>query len=123
MWNYEVKEPVYSLDNYMYAMDCQIGSTDQVPSTVTTYTNNYKCIFDTTTSYSSAFASTFTDYSSSNYNGDYSSTAEPTSQTTTFNTIGLEFTGLNYQDTWCLGKDDVHITVCLEQQRFLLINK
>lgn len=48
LWNQEVKLPIRNSDlsNYMYVMDCTIGSGDQ--------TSN-KCILDSTTSLSSTF--------------------------------------------------------------------
>lgn len=55
MWNYEVKEPVYNLDNYLYAIDCDIGDTASAPTTED-YHNDFVCVFDTTTSISSTFA-------------------------------------------------------------------
>ena len=40
-----------------------------------------------------------------------------------FNTSGMSFGGWNSTDRWCLGDDDVHTNVCLEQQPFVLIDK
>ena len=31
--------------------------------------------------------------------------------------------GTEYTDTWCLGGGDVHITVCLDDQKFYYISK
>ena len=75
MWNMEVKEPVMNLDNYMYAIDCSIGGNN---STLTgaTYTNQFKCVFDTTTSISSTFSTSFTDYSTVQYDPQYSPTED-----------------------------------------------
>ena len=30
----------------------------------------------------------------------------------------MNFEGVNYYDTWCLGAGDVHITVCMDDQPF-----
>ena len=55
-WNFEVKEPIGQLDNYLYTTYCQIGDTANKPS-YETYSNLKVCVFDTTSKYSSAFAS------------------------------------------------------------------
>ena len=75
MWNYEVKEPVYNLDNYLYAVDCEIGDAGAVPSGVS-YTNSFKCIFDTNTSHSSALSSSMNTYGNTFYEPTYSTTKE-----------------------------------------------
>jgi hypothetical protein len=122
MWNYEVKEPVHNLDNYLYAIDCEIGDMAAVPAH-TTYTNTYQCVFDTNTSYSSAFASSLSGVGGSAYEPTYSSTSEDMSVTKTYDSMGLSFTGAQYTDDWCLGGSDVHITVCLPNQRFVYVTK
>lgn len=74
MWNMEVKEPVMNLDNYMYAIDCSIGGNNSTLTPHATYTNQFKCVFDTTTSVSSTFSTSFTDYSTVQYDPHYSPT-------------------------------------------------
>ena len=35
----------------------------------------------------------------------------------------MQFEGDQYTDTWCLGYSDPHVTVCMEDQWFGLIDK
>ena len=119
MWNMEVKEPLNDLDGYMYAMDCQLGSAPNTAGVTAGYTNAFQCVFDTTTSVSSAFATTFTDYSNTNYNPDYSDTSDSNGVTKTIWSLGLSFTGVQYTDKWCIGGTDVHVNVCMDDQRFV----
>ena len=81
-------------------------------------------MFDTSTKYSSAFANTLTQSTSTTYyDPDYSSTADDKTQTSDFWSLGLSFGGTQYYDTWCLGGGDVHITVCMDDQKFQYITK
>ena len=54
-----VKEAAISIGDYMYAMECMIGSKP----IDTQDTNVFECIFDTSTSITSAFAEGFDTYS------------------------------------------------------------
>ena len=119
MWNYEVKEPISNIDNYMYVIDCSIG--DVGSSAGAGYSNHFKCLFDTTTSYSSSFAQTYATWSTKMYYPTYSSTSKNNDVSKTFWSLGLQYKGTQYTDTWCLGGGDVHITVCLDDQRFVYV--
>ena len=79
-------------------------------------------MFDTSTKYSSTFASTLTQSTSlTYYDPDYSSTAKDKIKESDFWSLGLSFEGTQYYDTWCLGGGDVHITVCMDDQKFQYI--
>ena len=122
-WNYEVKEPIEQLDGYLYTIDCEIGDEVNAPSTVT-YSNLKTCVFDTSTKYSSAFASTLSQSTSTeDYEPSYSSTAKDKEQISDFWSLGLSFEGTQYYDIWCLGAGDVHTTVCMDDQKFQYITK
>jgi len=108
----------------MYAVDCTIGDIDATKSPPSTYTNEFRCVFDTTTSWSSTFATSFTDYSDIQYNPAYSSDANQQSTVSMkWWSLGLQFEGDQYTDTWCLGYSDPHVKVCMEDQWFGLIDK
>ena len=96
----------------MYIIDCSIGDVSK--SAGADYSNHFKCLFDTTTSYSSAFSSTFAKYTTMVYNPLYSSTAKNNDVLKTYWSLGLQFQCTQYTDQWCLGGGDVHITVCLD---------
>ena len=102
----------------MYTMDCMIG-------TPTTSGDNQvsECVFDSSTPISSTFANTFTTYSTSFWDSALSSTYVDYGVTKQFDSIGLQFQGYKSEDTWCLGGGDVHTTVCLENQQFVMITK
>ena len=102
--------PFNTLNNYMYVMDCIIGTP---PSGHEQQVN--QCIFDTTTSISSTFAEGYTDYTDTTFDPHFSESYVDYQVTEQVDTIGLQFEGVQVQDTWCLGGGDVHTTVCLEQ--------
>ena len=105
MWMSEVKQPVHSLNNYLYTMDCLIGTPPQ----------HFQCIFDTSTSISSTFNSTFSeswvDYTDRFFDDTASSSFLNSGTTIKFDSIGLNFDGWSDTDEFCIGDGDVHITV------------
>ena len=120
-WNHIVKEPITSsnLGNYMYTMECKLGDTtiNEDPSL---------CVVDSTTSISSIFGE------KSKNNGlcfrpriiedssTYVSPADVTAED--FESLGVMLNGVYSEDTWCLGDDDPHTYVCMENQPFMLVN-
>ena len=92
--------PLKTLDNYMFVMECQIGT--MINGGVMT---TLDCIFDTSTAISSTFGQSFKDYSINQWNPSWSTTKKNTQKTLTFNSIGLEFRGTVYEDKWCLITD------------------
>ena len=109
LWDRQVKNPISNLDSYMYTMDCMLGSNYQAS----------RCIFDTTTSVSSTFKPGFNTYSTVFFDSESSDTFTDLGVTSQFWSIGLQWTGWQSKDTWCLGDGDVHTTVCLDQQKFI----
>ena len=116
MWDQQVKNPTNTLSNYMYTMDCTIGTP-----TVTDQDQVSQCVFDSSTPISGTFANSFTTYSTKFWNPTLSSTAVDYGVTKKYDSIGLSWTGYKYEDVWCLGGGDVHTTVCLENYNFVQI--
>lgn len=85
------------------------------PNTTEPVNNIFKCVFDSTTSVSSTFASNMADYAIWFWNPEDSSSVVPSGRNETFMTLGLNFTGEVMTDKFCLGYGDVHTTVCIEQ--------
>ncbi len=83
IWDRQVKNPIANLDSYMYTMDCMLGSNYQAS----------RCIFDTTTSISSTFKSSFTTYATEFFNSSTSTTFTDLGVTSQFWSIGLQWTG------------------------------
>ena len=116
MWDKEVKNPVNPLGNYMYTMDCMIGTPiDEDHEQVS------QCVFDSSTPISSTFGSEMSNYADVFWDEHDSSTYVDYGVTKRFQSIGLFWTGWKFEDTWCLGGGDVHTTVCLEEQQFIQI--
>lgn len=107
--------PILTLDNYMFVAECMIG-TQTSPQVL-------DCIFDTSTSISSTFATNFYTYSVTEWNPATSTTAINSGVAMNFNSIGMNWQGYKYTDTFCLGGGDIHTTVCLEDQPFVVISK
>ena len=91
MWDQQVKSPLNSLSQYMYTMDCTLGSLESV----TDEPQSFQCLIDTTTSISSTLGSIMQHtYSEVTFQDDDSPTYKTNNVTKTFNSIGLTWTGL-----------------------------
>ena len=84
MWDMLVKEETNTLANWMYTMDCMIGT----PTNGNTATVQ-QCIIDSTTPMSSTFAVGYYTYSWTQYNAGASSTSKNLGVTKTFESLGL----------------------------------
>ena len=110
MWDQKVKNPTNNLSNYMYTMNCQLGTPATGEERVT-----QQCLFDTTTPVSSTFQPSFNIFSNTNWDSADSTTYYSFGVDKTYTSLGLVFTGVKVQDTFCLGDGDVHITVCMDE--------
>jgi len=113
-WEKDVKMPLESVDNYLFVMECMIGTAPTLQV--------LDCIFDTSTSVTSTFATTFTTYSNNEWVSSTSPTYNDEKIVVRFNSIGINWQGSKGTDTFCLGGGDIHTTVCLEDHPFAVIS-
>ena len=113
MWDHQVKEPIKSssLGNYLYVMECKIGS-----ETDGHQLNN--CVFDASTSISTAWYYNWHLYTHDPWRTYWSNTYKNLTTVLDYESLGLNFQGWSSKDSWCLGNEDVHTTVCMDDQLF-----
>ena len=117
MWDGRIKEPISGIGYFLFTGDIQFGTPGQA------YT---KCIFDSSTIYTSTFTK---DCKACKR---ISSAAFDPSKSKTYKIIqskqivhsedGFWFKGDLSTDKMCLGNGDPHTTVCLNDHRFYAVN-